>query len=154
MTSSVVSGISRDAYARIRSCLTVPSSSHTGLPSAFPLMSQSAMSMPLIAWIAIPRRPMKMTPRYILSQSRSTSSGSSPISSSRRLFAIACEAGAWTSAATASGAESTSPMPVIPSSVWTRMTRSSWLPSAIPSFTAGCRRTTASTSVIFTDCRS
>ena len=105
--------------------------------------------MPLIAWIAIPRRPMKMTPRYILSQSRSTSSGSSPISSSRRLFAIACEPGALTSAATASGAESTSPMPVIPSSVWTRMTRSSWLPSAIPSFTAGCRRTTASTSVIF-----
>ena len=50
--------------------------------------------MPLIAWIAIPRRPMKMTPRYILSQSRSTSSGSSPISSSRRLFAIACEPGA------------------------------------------------------------
>ncbi len=73
--------------------------------------------MPLIAWIAIPRRPMKMTPRYIRSHSRSTSSGSSPIRSSRRLCAIACEPGEVTSAATASGAESTSPMPVIPSSV-------------------------------------
>src|SRR5579872_2172836 len=39
-------------------------------------------------------------------------------------------------------------MPVIPSSVWTRMTRSSWLPSAMPSFSKGCRRITASTSVI------
>ena len=29
-----------------------------GFPSALPLMSQSAISMPLCAWSAIPRRPM------------------------------------------------------------------------------------------------
>ncbi len=55
--SSVVSGISIDAYARTRSRRTSPRSSHTGFPSALPRMSQSAMSMPLIAWIPIPRRP-------------------------------------------------------------------------------------------------
>ena len=48
------------------------------------------------------------------------------------------------------GAESTSPMPMMPSSVWTLITRSSWLPSAIPSSSAGWRRMIASTSVIFT----
>ena len=50
----------------------------TGFPSALPLMSQSAMSIPLIAWIATPRRPRKMAPRYFFCHRRSTSSGSSP----------------------------------------------------------------------------
>ena len=53
-------------------------------------------------------------------------------------------------ARTASGAESTSPTPTMPSSVWTRTTRSSWLPSAMPSSSTGWRRMIASTSVIFT----
>ena len=52
------SGISIEAYARTLSRCGVPISSQTGLPSALPLMSQSAMSMPLIACSAIPRRPM------------------------------------------------------------------------------------------------
>ena len=56
--SSGVSGISIDAYARTRSCFAPPSSSWTGLPSALPLMSHNAMSMPDSAWRAIPRRPM------------------------------------------------------------------------------------------------
>ena len=72
------------------------------------------------------------------------------MSTSRRLTATACELGACTSACTSSGDESTSPMPVMPSSVWMRTTRSSWLPSAIPSSTTAWRRTMASTSVIFT----
>ena len=42
-------------------------------------------------------------------------------------------------------------MPVMPSSVCTSTTRSSWLPSAIPSSSTGCRRITASTSVIFNE---
>ena len=72
------------------------------------------------------------------------------MSASRRLVATACELGACTSACTSSGEESTSPIPVMPSSVWMRTTRSSWLPSAIPSSTTAWRRTMASTSVIFT----
>src|SRR4051812_37743232 len=88
-------------------------------------------------------------PRYILCQSRSTSVGSSPTSRLWKEFAMACEPGAVTSARTASGAESTSPIPTMPSSVCTRITRSSWLPSAIPSSSAGWRRMMASTSVIF-----
>ncbi len=63
---------------------------------------------------------------------------------------MACEPGAFTSARTASGAESTSPIPTTSSSVWTLITRSSWLPSAMPSSSTGWRRTMASTAVIFT----
>src|SRR4029079_7844505 len=81
---------------------------------------------------------------------RSTSRGSSPISRSWSEPAIAWELDRSTRAATASGAESTSPMPTTPSSVEMLITRSSWLPSAIPSSTAGWRRMMASTWVIFT----
>src|SRR5258705_7242305 len=88
-------------------------------------------------------------PRYILCLRRSTSVGSSPTSRLWNEFAIAWEPGAVTSAWTASGEESTSPIPTMPSSVWTLMTRSSWLPSAMPSSSAGWRRMMASTSVIF-----
>src|SRR2546428_1320922 len=88
-------------------------------------------------------------PRYIFCQSRSTSVGSSPTSRLWNEFAIACEPGAVTRACTASGAESTSPIPTKPSSVCTLMTGSSWLPSAIPWSSTSWRRTMASTSVIF-----
>ena len=50
-------GISIEAYALTLSRFGVPISSQTGLPAAFPAMSQSAMSRPLIACITIPRRP-------------------------------------------------------------------------------------------------
>src|SRR5919112_6135949 len=91
-----------------------------------------------------------MTPRYIFSHSPSTSVGSSPIRISRRPCAILCEPRASKIARQTSGGEATSPIPTRPSSVWTRMTRSSWLPSAIPSSISGCRRTIASTLVIRT----
>src|SRR5215218_4105793 len=91
-----------------------------------------------------------MTPRYIFSHSPSTSVGSSPIRIWRRPWATLCDPRASTIARQTSGDESTSPMPTMPSSVCTRITRSSWLPSAIPSSITGCRRTIASTSVIRT----
>src|SRR5829696_7261202 len=91
-----------------------------------------------------------MTPRYIFSHSPSTSVGSSPTRISRRPCAILCEPRASTTARQTSGDESTSPIPTRPSSVCTRITRSSWLPSAIASSISGCRRTIASTSVIRT----
>ncbi len=52
-----------------------------------------------------------MRPRYIASQAPSTSSGSRPTSVERRLWATAWELSWRMSAATTSGAESTSPMP-------------------------------------------
>src|SRR5215207_6394640 len=91
-----------------------------------------------------------MAARYIFHHKPSTSSGSAPMSTCLRPLAMACEAGASMAALTTSGAESTSPTPTMPASVWMRTIRSSWLPSAMPSSSAGWRKMMASTSVIFT----
>ncbi len=46
-----------DAYAGMRAARRPPSRRHTGAPTLWPRMSHSAMSMPLIAQISMPRRP-------------------------------------------------------------------------------------------------
>src|SRR5579859_6409715 len=94
-----------------------------------------------------------MDARYIASHNASVSSGSRPTRTWRRPDAIACEPGASITAFTTSGAESTSPTPMMPASVWTRTIRSSWLPSAMDSSRPGWRSTIASTSVIRIGCR-
>ena len=64
--------------------------------------------------------------------------------------AILCEAGASITALATERRESISPMPTMPSSVWTRTIRASWLPSAIAVLiAAGWRWIIASTLVIF-----
>src|ERR1043165_830157 len=67
---------------------------------------------------------------------------------SARPRAILCEVGASTMALATAGEESTSPIPVMPASVWTFTKSVSWLPSA-RSLTSGRRRWMASTCVIF-----
>src|SRR5918993_4745946 len=62
---------------------------------------------------------------------------------------MACDGGASTIAFTTGGNESTSPNPVIPASVSMRISRASWLPSALETSISGWRRMMAWTSVIF-----
>src|SRR5438477_6706626 len=93
-------------------------------------MSHRAMSTAERAWMAAPRRPYQMLPRYSFSQSRSTCSGSSPSSMSWKPWAMACDEGASTMARMMVGEESASPSPVMPSSVWMRRMKASRLESA------------------------
>src|SRR5690606_22885687 len=67
---------------------------------------------------------------------------------SRRPEEMACDGGASMIALTMVGDASTSPIPTIPWSVWTRTMRASWVLSAAPTSMVGMRRTRASTSVM------
>ena len=51
--------MSSDAYGATRSRYRPPSSLPTGWLVAFPKMSHSAMSMPLMAWVTDPPRPVQ-----------------------------------------------------------------------------------------------
>src|SRR5215211_3677843 len=62
---------------------------------------------------------------------------------------MAWEGGASMAAFATRGTESTSPTPVMPSSVWMRTMSVSCVPSALEASTSGSLRYTASTSVIF-----
>ena len=58
----------------------------------------------------------------------------------RNPMALLCEGGASTIALMIEGSESTSPTPVIPSSVSMRISSASWLPSARVASTVGWRK--------------
>ena len=74
----------------------------------------------------------RSAPRYILCQRRSTSSGSSPTSRCLQAVRDRVRAGRVDERADGLGRRVDLADAVMPSSVWTRTTRSSWLPSAIP----------------------
>ena len=93
----------------MRSRIGPPKSSYTGAPSALPLMSHSAISMPLMADICTtPPRTWKWW--YSVCQCCSILPGSLPISWSPNSSIIV---------ATAKGPDVASPQPVMPSSVST-----------------------------------
>src|SRR5579885_488473 len=75
-------------------------------------MSQSAMSMPLIAWVSVPPRPIQKLFWWSFSQTRSGSSAFSPRKSG---------SSTWRAAATSPPLVKTLPCPVRPASVCTAM---------------------------------
>ena len=119
-----------------------------GLPVALPRMSQSAMSMPLMALMTAPRRPNVAVCAYIRFHNALIRSGSRPTISCFSPCTESWETGASMIAFRTKGEVCASPMPVIPSSVWMRMTRTSWRPSP-SACTLGNLSMMVSTSVIF-----
>src|SRR5947208_10610856 len=97
-----------------------------GCLKCLPLRSHSAMSTALIAQTVTEDRPKYIVRRYIFCQSRSVSSGFSPIKISRRPQAMLWLNGASIMALMTSGDASASPMPSNPSSVRTRTSATSW----------------------------
>ena len=107
------------------------------------------MSIALIAQIVTELRPKYIVRRYIFCQSRSVSSGFSPIKSSRKPQAILWLNGASMIALMTSGEASASPMPSSPSSVRTRTSATSWQ-LAVFCWTDSTRRIWQMTWMIFT----
>src|SRR4051812_32080192 len=135
-----------EAYASIESRQSPPISLQTGCPSALPMTSQQAMSMPLMPATTAPFGSYIAAPSKARCQISSTLNGSSPSTSGRSLPSTTPSARA--------GSHQASPSPSIPSSVVIRTSETTRRLRACLALRCGCADSFASwissTSTIFT----
>ena len=120
---------------------------HARRIAALALTVSTAVTLAYVIGVIVRVRPW-YEPQYMRSQSAPILPGSWPTRSSPRPRATACEEGISTIVRATYGDVSASPMPTMPSSVCTRTTKASWVPSARLVSTWSRRRMIGSIAVI------
>ena len=143
-----------DAYGRNESRAFSPSSCQVGTPAALPQMSHRAMSNAPRACTTAPRRPVMAVPTYSSSHTLTGSSGSIPRIVWPNPRSMVCMPGASMHSRATQAFRSVSPIPVMPSSVCTSTTMSSWLELVASRSYPGSSRMWQSMAVIFMRCAS